>query len=197
MIENQLSKYNIILASKSPRRQDLLKKLGLNFKVISRDVDESYPHDMPAESVPAFLAGQKADAYIKDLTNNDLLITADTIVICENEIIGKPESREDAFLMLKKLSGTGHKVITGVCLTTIEKNVCFSAETDVFFDQLSDMEINYYIDNYKPFDKAGAYGIQEWIGFIGVEKINGSFYNVVGLPIHKLYIELKKFIGNH
>lgn len=184
----------LLLASKSPRRRELLKMLDMPFEIVDlKDVDESYPDDLDKEKVPEFLSRLKADAYRSCLNEDNILITADTVVILDNEIIGKPENLEDAKCMLRKLSGRVHKVITGVTLSSQKKSVTFSTVTDVTFAPLSDAEINFYVDTYRPLDKAGAYGIQEWIGAVGVAGINGSFYNVMGLPVHRLYNELLLF----
>ncbi len=190
----KISKYEILLASQSPRRQQLLKELGLDFKVkIKKGLEENYPENLKAEEIPVFLSKQKADAYKNELDENTLLITADTIVWCENKVLGKPKDYNEAVNILSSLSGKKHIVITGVCLTTQEKQKTFFATTEVFFKELTAEEIDYYITNYKPYDKAGAYGIQEWIGYIGIEKIIGSYFNVVGLPVQKLYSELISF----
>ncbi|MFC0876335.1 Maf-like protein [Saccharicrinis sp. FJH2] len=189
-----LEKYHIILASNSPRRKELLKGLGIIFQIrASNELDESFPHDLHPASVAEFLAQKKAAHYKKSMADNELIITADTVVISGSDILNKPANREEAIDMLTLLSGKTHEVITGVCLTTKHKQVAFSTVSDVTFCRLTPEETAFYVDNYRPFDKAGAYGIQEWIGFIGVEKINGSFYNVMGLPVQKLYQELKKF----
>jgi len=185
--------YNFILASKSPRRQQLLKSLDINFTVQTREVDESYPDHLSKEEVPVYLAELKAKAFQHEIKENDLLITADTVVCLDNQILGKPSDYKDAFSMLKALSGREHEVITGVCLSSVRKSESFYASTKVEFKELNDDEIDYYIRNYKPYDKAGAYGIQEWIGTIGIKHIEGSFYNVMGLPIQKLYETIKKF----
>lgn len=188
------NKYNIILGSGSPRRKELLGDLGLEFKVkLVKEVEEVYPETLPVDEIPEYLSKLKADAYTSLISENDLVVTADTIVICDNRPMGKPKDYGNAVSMLKSLSGKIHKVITGVTLKTLEKSVSFSALTLVEFAELDEDEIEYYIEKYRPFDKAGAYGIQEWIGCIGVKKIEGSFYNVMGLPLHKLYTELKKF----
>lgn len=193
MFEN-LEKYKIHLASKSPRRRELLEQLRIPFNVITTGgIDESYPDDMPAKEIPAYLANKKADAYMKRFTGNELFITSDTLVILDGEVLGKPSGREEAIHMLKRLSGKTHSVVTGVCICTAEKRTTFSVTTDVKFAELSASDIEYYVDNFLPFDKAGAYGIQEWIGCIAVENINGSYYNVMGLPVHQLYKELQNF----
>ncbi len=187
------SSYNIILSSKSPRRQGLLKELGWKFTIKVKDVEEVYPDHLIREEVPLFLSELKAAAFTEELSEKDLLITADTVVYIDDRIIGKPIDYEDAVKILKLLSGKKHEVITGICLKSKSKQKCFHVVTDVFFKVLSDHEIQYYIEQYKPFDKAGAYGIQEWIGLIGIEKINGSYFNVMGLPVKELYDEVMAF----
>lgn len=190
MLEH-LNKYNIILASNSPRRRDLLQQMGLDFEVrVIPNLDESYPDDLEKLEIAAFLSIKKSEAYA--IKNNELIITADTIVILDNQVLGKPQNEANAYEMLKKLSGKKHTVASGVCVRTIEQTISFTSTTEVYFDSLSDEEIKFYIENFKPFDKAGSYGIQEYIGYIGVKKINGSFFNVMGLPVHQLYQELKK-----
>lgn len=190
---NWLPKYNYILASKSPRRQELIHDLGIDFRVEIRDVEENYPAELYREEIPVFLAELKAKPFLGSLSENDLLITADTIVWLEGEVFGKPSDREDAFRILKKLSGKEHQVISGVCLTGMEKQKSFFSISNVSFRELSDKEIYFYIDEFKPYDKAGAYGIQEWIGYIGITHIEGSFYNVMGLPVQQLYSEIISF----
>ncbi|MBQ4010608.1 MAG: septum formation protein Maf [Bacteroidales bacterium] len=185
------SKYNILLASASFRRRELLTQLGVQYSLVKPSQEEEVvPSDICVEDVSEYLACQKSNAY-NDLKDNDLLITADTTVIVDNKILGKPKDYSDAFQMLRLLSGKTHLVVTGVCLRSVDKVVSFSVKTEVTFSKLDDEEIRFYIENYKPFDKAGAYGIQEWIGKVAVEGINGSFYNVVGLPVQRLYRELK------
>lgn len=191
-LEN-LDRYSIILASNSPRRKTLLEGLDIPFSIKVVDgVDESFPDNLDPHQVPLHIARSKARAYLP-LGNNDLLITADTIVLINDTILGKPADRNDAISMLQTLSGQKHKVITGVCLMSTRKEVGFSVISTVHFARLSMSEIEYYVDNYEPFDKAGAYGIQEWIGYVGVESIEGSFYNVMGLPVQRLYRELARF----
>ena len=193
MLDN-LNKYDIILASNSPRRRELLKGLGVNFRAISLpDIDESYPEDLKGGEIPAYISEQKSNSYKEFLEDNTLLITADTIVWLGNKQYGKPLDPEDAKCMLKELSGNTHTVYTGVTLSTKDKVKTFIAASDVKFASLTDEEIDYYINTFSPMDKAGAYGIQEWIGYIGVESINGSYFNVMGLPIQRLYRELKEF----
>ena len=197
LLHQQLSQYHLILASASPRRISLLKELNLTFDCIPLDVEEFFPADLEDHEVAKFVAKLKAEAFpIEKLTPKSILITADTIVCLNDEVIGKPDDREHAIEMLQKLSGQMHKVITGVCLRSHDKESIFSNETDVYFSKLTDEEIIYYVDQFKPFDKAGAYGIQEWIGYVGIEKIEGSYFNVMGLPVQQLYVELKKFISN-
>ncbi len=189
-----ISRYNIILASNSPRRRELLSGANIEFKIkVLEDIDEDFPDNIPKEQVAEYLSKIKASSYSNILTSNDLIITADTIVLMDNKIYGKPIDLADARQMLKELSGKTHQVITGVSLTTLDKQVSFSDITQVTFGELIDSDIEYYIDNYKPFDKAGAYGIQEWIGYIGVKSIEGSYFNVMGLPIYRVCNELKNF----
>jgi septum formation protein len=185
--------YNYILASKSPRRNQLLKSLGIEFEVKTKEVDEIYPDNLIKEEIPVFLAELKAEPFLADLSENDLLITADTIVWFEGKVLGKPKNKAEAIQMLHQLSGKEHQVISGVCLTTSFKRKSFYSISNVHFKTLTHNEIEYYVSEFKPFDKAGAYGIQEWIGSIGIIHIEGSFYNVMGLPIQKLYEEIQKF----
>lgn len=184
----------IILASNSPRRKELLGGLGVDFEVkVLKGVDESYPESLPVADVAEYIAAEKAAAYtVKD---DELLITADTVVIVGRDILGKPADAADACGMLRELSGKTHQVVTGVCLTTSKEQRRFSVTTDVTFKQLSDAEINHYVDKYKPYDKAGAYGIQEWIGYIGVTALSGSYYNVMGFPVQRVYEELTTHFG--
>ena len=194
MLKTHLNKYDIILASASPRRKQLLEELGIPFKVQTKNVEESFPPELKPNQVAAFLSTLKANAFHDDeLTERTLIITADTIVTINGEILGKPTDREDAIQILQQLSGKGHEVITGVTIRSKQKQVVFSVNTKVYFKQLSTAEIEYYIDTFKPFDKAGAYGIQEWIGHAAIEKIEGSYFNVMGLPTHRLYEELMLF----
>ena len=185
--------YNYILASKSPRRQELLHSFGIEFQVIVKEVEEDYPENLVKEEIPVFLAVLKSKPFLNELQENDLLITADTIVWLTYKILGKPNNVEEAISMLKELSGQEHEVISGVCLSSKNKQKTFYSVSKVRFKKLSDYEIEYYVSRFKPFDKAGSYGIQEWIGFIGITHIEGSFYNVMGLPIQKLYEEIQKF----
>ena len=192
MLDN-LEKYKVILASGSPRRRELMAGLGVNYEVrILPDVDESYPDTLQGEEIPLYIAKEKADAYIPMMQQDELIITADTIVWLDGKVLGKPRDREDALQMLRTMSGRTHEVFTGVCITTTDWQRSFTAQTEVRFATLSEDEIIYYVDNFKPMDKAGAYGVQEWIGFIGVENISGSYYNIMGLPVQKLYRELLK-----
>ncbi|MBL7888471.1 MAG: septum formation protein Maf [Bacteroidia bacterium] len=189
----ELKKYKLILASKSPRRQFLLKELGLDFEVRTKEVDESFPETLKAQDIPLYLCQKKADAFDEELNDNTIVITADTIVWVEGQVLNKPENYDDAVRMLQLLSGKMHEVYTGVCLKSKHKNKSFYALTKVYFKKLSRQEIDYYINNYHPYDKAGSYGAQEWIGYIAVEKIEGSYFNVMGLPVRELYEELLKF----
>lgn len=192
MIEN-LKEYKIVLASNSPRRKELLKGLEIDFEVITKNIDESYPNSLLAEKVPEYIAQKKADAMKNLLDERTIVITADTVVIIDKEILGKPYDKEDAYKMLSKLSSRTHIVTTGVVISSQRKNVSFSVSTEVTFAPLTSEEIEHYLEVYKPYDKAGSYGIQEWIGYIGIEKINGSYFNVMGLPVQRLYRELIKF----
>ena len=192
MLEN-LSKYKVILASNSPRRKELLSGLLVGYEVrVLEGIEESYPEDLKGEEIPQYIAREKADAYRQAMATDELIITADTIVYVDGEVLGKPADAEDAVRMLKKLSGRTHRVITGVCLTTFAMQKTFATITEVTFAALSDEEIRFYVDRFRPFDKAGAYGVQEWIGYVGVTGLNGSFYNVMGLPVQRLYQELKR-----
>lgn len=193
MLDN-LKKYHIILASNSPRRRELLGGLGFEFEVkVLPNIQEDYPAELPASQIAQYIASEKADAYRSMMKDDDLLITADTVVIVDDEVLGKPADAADARHMLNKLSGRKHQVITGVCLVTLQERRCFSVSTDVSFKALQDEEINYYIEHYRPFDKAGAYGIQEWIGYVGVTGLEGSYFNVMGLPVQRIYSELQTF----
>lgn len=183
----------IVLASKSPRRHELLWNLGLHFSLLIPDVDESYPDELPLRMVPAYLSEKKAKAGLQHLKFDELLIAADTVVLLENHIFGKPENEGEAIAMLQYLSGNMHEVITGVTLCTRERSSTFSELTRVYFRKLEDAQIEYYVKKFRPFDKAGAYGIQEWIGLVGIEKVSGCFYNVMGLPVSRLVKELKHF----
>ena len=192
MLDN-LKKYKVILASNSPRRKELLAGLGVDYEVRTLpDVDESYPETLQGADIPLYIAKEKADAYVAMMQPGELMITADTIVWLDDKVLGKPWDREDALQMLRTMSGRTHEVFTGVCIPTTDWQRSFTAQTEVRFATLSEEEIAYYVDNFQPMDKAGAYGVQEWIGFIGVENISGSYYNIMGLPVQKLYRELLK-----
>lgn len=184
--------YKVILASNSPRRKELLGGLGIDFEVRTlSDIDESYPNALRGEDIPMFISGKKAEAYKQGMADDEMIITADTIVYDNGQVLGKPKNRGEAVQMLKGLSGHAHEVITGVSIVTKKKTVQFASTSKVTFAALTDEEIAYYVDTYKPYDKAGAYGIQEWIGYVAVTRIEGSYFNVMGLPIQKLYSELK------
>ena len=192
MLEN-ISKYRVVLASNSPRRRELLGGLGVPFEVkVLPDIEENYPADLPVAQIAEYIARENADAYRPVMADDDLIITADTIVVVDDQVLGKPADEADARRMLHLLSGRTHQVITGVCLTTTSAQRRFSVTTDVTFKMLTDEEIDYYIDRYQPFDKAGAYGIQEWIGYIGVTSLSGSYFNVMGLPVQRIYVELSR-----
>ena len=188
--------YHIILGSGSPRRKELLGELGLEFVVDTKNTfEEVYSDDTPEEQIPEVLAEGKSLGFHRELTDNEILITSDTLVLCEGRVMGKPRDREDAVDMLKALSGKSHKVITAVTFRNSERIKTVSDTAIVHFNELKDKEIDYYIDNYRPFDKAGAYGIQEWIGYIGIDKIEGSYFTIMGLPVHLVYELLLEFIG--
>ena len=192
MLEN-LNKYKVILASNSPRRKELLSGLGVDYEVKTLpDVDESYPDGLSGEEIAKHIARGKAEAYRSLIQADELVITADTIVWLDGTVMGKPKDEEEAKDMLMRLSGKTHQVITGVCLTTASTQKTFATVTDVTFATLTDEEVDYYVTRYQPMDKAGSYGVQEWIGFVGVENLSGSYFNVMGLPIQRLYTELKK-----
>ncbi|MDE6443821.1 MAG: Maf family nucleotide pyrophosphatase [Muribaculaceae bacterium] len=192
MLEN-LKDYKIFLASKSPRRRELLQLLRVPFTVLTiGGIDESFPAALPLREVPEYISSKKADVYRERLNDKEIVITADTMVICGDKILGKPADGKEAVEMLKELSGKTHQVVTGVTLATRHSKKSFSTVTDVTFSDISADDIIYYVNNFQPFDKAGAYGIQEWIGAVAVSGIRGSFYNVMGLPVHQLYKELSK-----
>jgi septum formation protein len=194
MINQRFEKFRLILASQSPRRQYLLKELGLNFEIMTTNVPEVYPENLNHEQIAVYLAEKKADSFdTSRLDAKALIISADTIVCIEDEILGKPANYKEAVGMLTKLSGKKHEVITAVCLKTKSKRRTFSVISSVYFKELTMEEIDYYIENFQPFDKAGGYGIQEWIGYIGISKIEGSFFNIMGLPVKEFYEELLKF----
>lgn len=190
--------YKVILASNSPRRKELLGGLSIDFQVRTlQDIDESYPDTLRGEEIPMYISGKKASAYKQAMAADEMIITADTIVYDNGQVLGKPKDRGEAIQMLRQLSGHAHEVITGVSIVTKEKTTQFASTSKVFFASLTDEEITYYVDNYRPFDKAGAYGIQEWIGYVAVTRIEGSYFNVMGLPIQRLYTELKKYGNLH
>lgn len=194
MLKDKLKKYNIILASGSPRRQQFFKDLDLDFEIRLKEVEEIYSDVLKAEEITNYLAELKANEFLGELSDNDILVTSDTIVWHENKALGKPKDYNDAFQMLQSLSGKTHEVITSVCIKTKDKTDTFHEVTKVTFNTLSDEAITYYLDNYKPFDKAGSYGIQEWIGLVAISKIDGSYANVVGLPVDKVYQHLLTFV---
>lgn len=188
------TRYRIILASNSPRRKELLAGIDVDFDVrVLQGIDESYPDSLPTKDIAGYISQKKAAAYRATMAPDELVITADTVVILGDEVMGKPHDEADACRMLRELSGRTHQVITGVTLTTRDRQTCFSVETDVTMKQFTDDEIRYYVQKYRPFDKAGAYGIQEWIGHIGVTALSGSYFNVMGLPVQRIYEALKKY----
>ena len=189
-----INRYRIILASRSPRRKQLLYELGLKFEVVTRSWTEKYPRHLKGAKIALYVAGGKAKAFQSEVKDNEIVITADTIVWCNNKVLGKPVSTADARKILREISGNTHEVITGVCLLSPVKQTSFFSSTKVTFNELSDEEIEYYISNFIPYDKAGAYGIQEWIGIAACSRIEGSYFNVMGLPIEQVYRELLKFI---
>jgi septum formation protein len=194
MLAESLDKYRIILASGSPRRQQLLREMGMKFDVVIRDFVEDYPGNLSGKEIAAYLASEKSKTFRNELSVNEIVITADTIVWCNNKVFGKPYDREDAVRMIRELSGNNHEVITGVSILSAFKQLTFTETTIVTFEKLTDEEISYYIDNFRPYDKAGAYGIQEWIGIAACSRIEGSYFNVVGLPVQRLYKELEEFV---
>lgn len=191
---NNFNKYNFILGSNSPRRSEILKDIGIDFKIRASNIDETIPKGIKNKNVPIFLAKEKANFLAKELNENEILITADTIVLMNDKIITKPLNKNEAKNILQKISNNKHEVITGVCITSNSNQHAFSSKTEVFFNKINDYEIEYYLEKFKPYDKAGSYGIQEWLGIISVRKIIGSYTNVVGLPSSELYQELNKFI---
>ncbi len=196
LLHEKLAPYRLLLASQSPRRRELIAGTGIPFELAPRyECQESYPTTLPADEVPAYLSRLKSEAYPAPLAEGEILLTADTVVILADEVLGKPTDRDDALAMLGRLSGNRHRVITGVTLRSATRAHTFAACSEVCFRSLTPEEIAYYVDHYRPYDKAGAYGIQEWIGYVGIERIEGSFYNVMGLPIQLLYVELEKFIN--
>lgn len=198
ILNEKLKKYKIILASGSPRRKEIFQILGFDFEVKTKETKEEYPADLPKEKVSEFLAELKAKAFENEVLEDEklIVITSDTTVVIDGEILGKPSGREGAIQMLKKLSGKKHTVYSGVCIKNKRKTVTFTAFTDVWFRPLSDEEIVFYVDNYKPFDKAGAYAVQEWIGAAAISRIEGSYYNVMGLPSKMVFTELEKFVSD-
>ena len=192
MLQNKFNQKNIILASASPRRHELFKELGVNFSIKVKEIEENYHEDLKEDEITNYLCKLKADAFTNEILENDIIITADTIVWHYNKALEKPKNAEDAIKMLQELSGKKHKVFSSFCIKTKKSENIISDVTLVSFKKLSLKEIEFYVENYQPFDKAGAYGIQEWIGLIGVTQIEGSYFNVMGLPVHKLYEELMK-----
>ena len=194
MLRDKLKGYKIILASGSPRRQQFFKDLDLDFEIRLKDIEEIYPDDLQGVEITNYLAQLKANAFDGEIAANEILVTSDTIVWLNNKALGKPKNYDDAFAILKSLSNETHEVITSVCFKTIDKTETIFDVTKVTFNRISDEAIRYYLDNYKPFDKAGAYGIQEWVGLVGITRIDGSYTNVVGLPTEKVYQYLSKYI---
>jgi len=194
MLIDNINNYHIILASQSPRRGQLLTDLGLKFDVIVKEYSETYPQNLKGEEIARYVSHKKAMTFLNDMSDNEILITADTIVWCNNSVLGKPGDFNEASSFLREISGNTHEVITGVTLLSSAKEVTFSDSTMVTFENLTEEEISYYVENFKPYDKAGAYGIQEWIGIVACSRIEGSYFNVVGLPVQKLYLELLNFI---
>lgn len=195
LLHEKLAPYRLLLASQSPRRRELMSGCAIPYELAPRyECEECYPASLAAEEVPAYLSRLKSEAYPAPLAANELLLTADTVVILDNEVLGKPADRADAIRMLGRLAGNRHTVVTGVTIRSTERTHTFSARSDVWFRPLTDEEIIHYVDHYRPFDKAGSYGIQEWIGYAAIERIDGSFYNVMGLPIQRVYVELEQFI---
>lgn len=197
LLNDKLKPFRLLLASQSPRRRELMTGCGLPYELAPKyDCEEIYPEDLPAEEVPLYLSRLKSETYPAPLAPNDILLTADTVVVLDNEVLGKPHGREDALRMLGRLSGRRHTVVSGVTLRTAQRMHSFEVRTSVWFRTLTAEEIEHYIDTYRPFDKAGSYGIQEWVGYAAIERIEGSFYNVMGLPIQKVYTELDKFLDS-
>ena len=196
LLHEKLADQRVILASASPRRRQLMEEAGMCFTLAPKfECDENYPSTLPAADVAAYLSALKSNAYPEPLGEGDILVTADTTVVIDERVLGKPADRTEAYEMLRAMSGRNHKVYTGVTLRSNVQQRTFSVETEVCFREISDEEIYYYVDNFRPYDKAGAYGIQEWIGYVAIERIEGSFYNVMGLPVQRLYTELLAFIG--
>ena len=196
LLHEKLADRRVILASASPRRRQLMEEAGMRFTLAPKfECDENYPSTLLAADVAAYLSALKSNAYPEPLGEGDILVTADTTVVIDERVLGKPADRTEAYEMLRAMSGRSHKVYTGVTLRSNVQQRTFSVETEVCFREISDEEIYYYVDNFRPYDKAGAYGIQEWIGYVAIERIEGSFYNVMGLPVQRLYTELLAFIG--
>lgn len=194
MLSKDLFSYTIILNSRSPRRKRLLEDMGFNICVVKTQTEESYPENLAIEEIPIFLAEKKGRTYTEQIREKEILLSSDTMVFLDNEALGKPKNKQEAITMLQKLSGRKHCVVSGCNLRTEDKSISFYEKTDVFFKSLSSQEIEYYVNQYEPLDKAGAYGIQEWIGMIGIEKIEGDFYNVMGLPTVTLFQKLKEIL---
>ena len=195
LLHDTLKNHRLILASQSPRRRQLLSDCGLEYELAERyEVEELFPATMEADEVPVYLSRLKSEGYPAELAENDILLTADTVVIIDNEILGKPADEAEARAMLRKLSGRAHRVTTGVTLRSKSRVESFAVQSDVYFRALTDEEIDYYVERYRPMDKAGSYGIQEWIGYVGIERIDGSFYNVMGLPVQRVYAALAEFV---
>lgn len=195
LLHERLRNYRLLLASQSPRRRELLSGCGLPYELAPRyDCEERYPAYLPAEEVPRYLARLKSEAYPHPLAEGDILLTADTVVVLDDRVLGKPHDRADAVAMLHALAGRSHVVVSGVTFRTTAANHTFTARSEVWFRPLRDEEIDYYVDTFRPYDKAGSYGIQEWLGYAAIERIDGSFYNVMGLPIQRLYVELERFL---
>lgn len=193
MYPERLKQFRFILASKSPRRQFLMRELGIPFDLVTKEVDESFPEHLQGEEIPLYLCRKKADAFDHELDDKTIVITADTVVWINHHVLNKPADEAEARVMLRELSGNRHEVYTGVCLKSKHKEIAFAVRTDVFFKELTDGEIDYYVKTYNPLDKAGSYGAQEWIGYIGVEKIEGSYFNVMGLPVKEMYEAILNF----
>lgn len=197
LLHDTLKSYRLILASQSPRRRQLLSDCGLEYELAERyEVEEVYPATIAPDEVPVYLSRLKSEGYPAELAENDILLTADTVVIVDNEILGKPSDDAEARAMLRTLSGRAHRVTTGVTLRSAARTESFAVQSDVYFRELADEEIDYYVARYRPMDKAGSYGIQEWIGYVGIERIDGSFYNVMGLPVQRVYAALAEFVKN-
>lgn len=196
LLHERLRNYRLLLASQSPRRRELLSGCGLPYELAPRYVcEERYPAGLPAEEVPRYLSRLKSEAYPFPLDERDILLTADTVVVLGDRVLGKPHDRADAVAMLRALAGRSHVVVSGVTLRTVHASHTFTARSEVWFRPLRDEEIDYYVDTCRPYDKAGSYGIQEWLGYVAIERIDGSFYNVMGLPVQRLYVELERFLA--